>query len=201
MKCTKYALNHKSVSSKVHLYSYCIMDNHVHMQMSYDECSSYLSSFMRVSHAQFGATFNKIFRRSGKVANERPKTPLIENSDHLMRVHFYIEANPVRANMVKLEKLKYFKYSSYKFFAFGIKDEWSKLITLPDWYMELGKTMAIRRSKYRKLFLSYLTNEVFGSQWIYKKFIGSPLWQDQMVCKVNSLINQAQFKLTELNTT
>ncbi len=190
-----------SVSSKVKLHTYCLMDNHAHMQMSYDDDSSYLSSFMRVSHARFGQTFNKIFGRSGKVANERPKTPLIENSEHCMRVHFYIEANPVRANMVSLEKLKFYKYSCYKFFAHGIKDSWSKLLTLPEWYVTLGKTPRSRQSKYRKLFLKYLTSELFGSKWMYAKYIGSPMWQDQMIGRAKNLLDQVLLTITSPNTT
>ncbi len=177
------------------------MDNHAHMQMSYEDDSSYLSSFMRVSHARFGHTFNKIFSRSGKVANERPKTPLIENSEHCMRVHFYIEANPVRANMVTLEKLKFYKHSSYRFFAHGIKDNWSKLLTLPEWYVSLGKTPRSRQSKYRKLFLKYLTSELFGSKWMYAKYIGSPMWQDQMIGWAKNLLDQALLSITSPNTT
>ncbi len=201
MKCTQYALEHRSVNTNVKLYSYCLMDNHAHMQMSYDEDSSYLSSFMRVSHARFGYTFNKISKRSGKVANERPKTPLIENSEHCMRVHFYIEANPVRANMVTLEKLKFYKYSSYRFFAHGIRDAWTSLLTLPDWYLALGKTKAVRQSKYRKLFLKYLSSELFGSKWMYAKYIGGPVWQEQMIKMTKNIMGLVILRATELNTT
>ncbi len=201
MKCTKYALEHRSVNSKVKIYSYCLMDNHAHMQMSYDEDSSYLSSFMRVSHARFGYTFNKIFKRTGKVANERPKTPLIENPEHCMRVHFYIEANPVRANIVSVEGLKLYKYSSYRFFAHGIRDAWTSLLTLPNWYLALGKTKSARQSKYRKLFLKYLSSELFGSKWMYTRYIGNPMWQDQMIGKAKELMDRVLMKSTALNST
>ncbi len=180
LNSTEYALTHKSVNSNVKLYSYCLMDNHTHMQMSYSNNSSYISNFMRISHARFGAAANKIFRRTGKVANERPKTPLIENEEHSMRVHFYIEANPVRAQMVKAENLRFYKYSSYKFYAHGIRDGWSKLLTIPDWYIKLGKTRRERQSKYRRLFLEYLENELFGFKWIFEKYIGRPSWKLKM---------------------
>lgn len=193
MNCTKYALLHKSTDQNVNLHSYCLMDNHTHMQMSYNGSSGWLSSFMRISHAKFGLSFNRTHKRSGKVANERPKTPLIENTEHLIRVHFYIEANPVRANKIPLEKLRFYKYSSYRFYAYGIKDQWTELLTIPEWYLGLGQTAAERQRKYRKLFLEYLQESLSKkSQEMLQLFIGSPLWKEKMFTKAKSLVKKLQ---------
>ena len=202
MNCTKYALLHKSSGSNVKLHSYCLMDNHTHMQMSYNESSGWLSSFMRISHAKFGLSFNREHKRSGKVANERPKTPLIENTEYLMRVHFYIEANPVRANKISFKKLRFYKYSSYRFYAYGTKDSWSELLTTPEWYLELGKTAVERQRKYRKLFLEYLQESLTKkSQEMLQLFIGSPLWKEQMFEKAKDLIQKLQALKPELDST
>ena len=64
------------------------MNNHSHMLIDYWETSEDLSQFMRLSHSRFGFTYNRLHNKSGKVANERPKTPLIEDPNHNMRVHF-----------------------------------------------------------------------------------------------------------------
>ena len=114
---------------------------------------------MPSTHGRFGLNFNKTKGRTGKVANERPKTPLIENNEHCMRVHFYIEANPVRANLCKKEYLKHYKYSTFKFYAYGIRDAYTELLSLPDWYMDLGKTAKQRQKKYIKLFYEYLEED------------------------------------------
>lgn len=202
MNCTEYALKHKSSAQMVQLHSYCLMDNHTHMQLSYNESSEWLSNFMRISHAKFGLNYNKAHERSGKVANERPKTPLIENTEHLMRVHFYIEANPIRANKIKLEKLKYYKYSSYRFYAHGIKDKWTELLTIPDWYLELGRTTIERQRKYRKLFLEYLQeNLTKKSQEMLQLLIGSPLWKEKIFNKIKLIIKDQQALKPLLNTT
>jgi REP element-mobilizing transposase RayT len=180
LKCTEYALKHKSIKNKVKLTSFCIMSNHTHMHLDYEDSSEYLSKFMRIAHARFGYAFNKINNSSGKVANERPKTPLIQDAEHSMRVHFYIEANPVRAKIIKLAKLQFSQYSSYGFYAYGRKTKWSHLITIPQWYLDLGKTAKERQAKYRKLFKEYLEEGTKPEKFL-KPFIGTLLWVDQSV--------------------
>ena len=191
-KCTEKALNHPSVSKNVHIHSYCLMDNHTHMEMSYKDDSTHLSSFMRIAHSHFGATFNRLKKRSGKVANERPGTPLIQDEEHMMRVHFYIEANPIRAKMCTYEKLKFYKHSSFKFYAFGIRDQWSHLITIPQWYINLGKTAKQRQAKYRKLFKLYLEKDIGGSKWMFAPFIGTPYWQNKKMNMMKTVIRLRQ---------
>ncbi len=132
-------LKHRGSDDSVKLQSFCLMSNHVHQQMSYSAGAAKLSHVMRVAHGTFGMRFNRAFNRSGKVANERPKTPLINGVESEMRVHFYIEANPIRAGMVKPEKLRFYFWNSYRFYAHGEVDEWTQHITPPQWYIDLGK--------------------------------------------------------------
>lgn len=141
---------------KIRILGFCLMNNHVHLVVYYCEGSHHLSNYMRNAHGRFGARFNKRFKRSGKVAEGRPKTPLVQDDDHLMRLHFYVEANPVRAGICKAEHLRFFKYSSYRFFAYGIRDNFTQLLTPPDWYLRLGSTAKDRQRRYRKLFWEYL---------------------------------------------
>ena len=175
LKCTEYALNHASVRNNIKLSSFCIMNNHVHMQTQYKKCSSYLSQFMRISHSRFGFSYNRIHKSSGKVANERPQTPLIEDPTHDMRVQFYIEANPIRAGFRKLENLHIYKYSSYGFYAYGKKTQWTHLLTIPDWYLKLGQTASERQKVYRKLFKEYLEQDIDSSEML-RPFIGTLVW-------------------------
>ncbi len=77
--------------------------------------------------------------------NERPRTALIGGIASEMRVHFYIEANPIRAGMVKLEKFRYYFWNSYRYFAHGELDERTQQITPPQWYLELGVTVQERQ--------------------------------------------------------
>src|SRR5690606_18678822 len=129
----------------VQIHSYCVMDNHYHQSTRYEDTSESLSNHMRYAHSLFGSRYNRLHKRSGKVAEARPKTSLIENEEHEMRVHFYIEANPIRANMCAPENLKNYKYNTFKFYAYGIRDEHTSLLTIPQWYLDLGKTAQERQ--------------------------------------------------------
>ena len=171
-----FGLKHRGSGDSVKLRTFCLMSNHVHQQMSYENGAAKLSHVMRVAHSAFGMRFNRAFNRSGKVANERPKTPLIGGTESEMRVHFYIEANPIRAQMVKLEKLRYCSWNSYRFYAYGVIDEWTNHITPPQWYLDLGSTALERQKAYRALFRKYLEQITVTWTQFLSHFIGSALW-------------------------
>ncbi len=175
----------------VHIYSFCVMDNHYHQSTGYEESSQTLSSYMRYAHSLFGSRFNKVNKRSGKVAESRPKTSLIEDEEHEIRVQFYIEANPIRANLCSAENLKNYKYNSFKFYAYGLKDEYTGLLTVPEWYMKLGKTAKERQRKYRKLFYAYLAEQT-KPEWKSNKFesafIGSSYWEAFQKQRISSFV-------------
>ena len=190
LNCTKFAITHSSVEECVQLQSFCIMDNHTHMQMSYDGNSERLSKFMRISHARFGLLFNREANRSGKVANERPKTPLIEDSEHNMRVHLYIESNPIRARMMSLEELKNWDYCSYGYYAHGKTTEWTGMLTAPDWYIRLGETSEERQISYRKLFREYINSDIGLVTPSYERttYIGNEMWTVKMYGMAKDII-------------
>ena len=177
LDCTKTGLKHKSSNSQIELHAYCVMDNHSHQVVKYSNGMDNLSNFMRIAHGEFGRRFNHATKRTGKVANERPKTVVVQDSDHSqMRAQFYVEANPIRANKRKFENLKLYKFSSFRFYAFGIIDEFTKNLVPPDWYLRLGKTPEERQQKYRSLFQKYLKwtkNEPFD---YLGRFIGEIYW-------------------------
>ena len=167
LNCTRQALKDLPDPNAVQIHAFCVMDNG----------AQNLSNYMRKSHSEFGRKYNKLHKRSGKVAEGRPKTPLIEDSAHLARVHFYVEANPIRAGKMNLERLKTYEYSSYPFYAYGKKGKHTDLLTKPDWYLELGKTPKAQQREYRKLFREYLEDNKIGFKNYLKAFIGSPIWE------------------------
>ncbi len=179
LRCLFRALRHKSVNSEVKIHAFCVMSNHAHVVARYKSESRKLSDFMRIAHGVFGQVFNKIKKRQGPVAYDRPKTPLVqERIKNMMRVHFYVEANPLRAQMVR--DLKLCEYSSYAYYAWGVVNEFTSNLTEPEWYIELGKTAKARQSRYRSLFNGYLgqtmnrLKELTGS-----RFIGSDEWCEE----------------------
>lgn len=192
LKCLEEALEYNNQKENCKIHAFCVMSNHFHQLASYQNGSDKLSNFMRYSHALFGIRYNRAHRRSGKVAEGRPKTPLIQNITHEMRVQFYIEANPIRARIRTVENLKSYPYSSYGFYAYGIKTKFTHLLTIPEWYLALGPTPQIRQEKYRKLFQEYLNIESSPShsQVFKRSFIGDLLWVEEIRTKIKTTIMQ-----------
>lgn len=183
MDCLVSSLERENLSyyGKVKIHSYTVMGNHFHAIITYEESAENLSNFTRRAHGCYGHKYNKEHKKSGSVTDGRFKTSLIENSDHEMRVHFYVEANPIRAGIATIDNLHRFRFSSYKFYAYGISDEYSKYLTIPEWYLNLGKTPFERRKKYRKLFRQYLNeNAEFKllRKEMHARFIGTIIWRE-----------------------
>lgn len=186
LSCIKRALKTHNKEGSLKIFAYTVMDNHFHNLMDYQSGSGKLSAFLRQAHSLFGAAFNRWHNRSGKVAEGRPKTSLIENIEHLIRVHFYIEANPVRAGRCTLNQLRFYKHSSYRFYAYGIEDEFTQILTIPDWYRQLGATSRQRQYRYRALFQEYLGTDANGFE-LLAPFIGSPTWVLTSATRVREL--------------
>jgi putative transposase len=88
-------------------------------------------------HQRYGTT--------GHVWQGRFKSPVCQDSDHLLVVLRYIEANPLRAGMVS-DPADYL-WSSYQCHGMGRAD--SLLDPFPEWE-QLGRTEAQRRARWRR---------------------------------------------------
>jgi len=181
-------------------HSYCLMGTHPHETgtVKPDENNDLetgiqkLGNWMRNAHSQFGAAYNRRYKRRGKVAYDRPKTSEIENQDGLLRVMFYGDVNPVRAGIVS-HPSKY-KYSSYRFYAYGEKNEFTDQLTMPACYLALGKTPQQRQKAYRSLCDQYLREKGLLDDAPLEmecRFIGSESWQnDRRVALRKSIKNR-----------
>jgi len=198
--CQKASEKINNIQKQVAIHSYCLMSNHVHLGTTYLSSSRSLSEWMRSCHGRFGASYNRLHHRSGKVAEGRPKTSLIQDDEHLMRVHFYIEANPIRAGLCQAENLHLQKYSSFRFYAYGIRDEFTCLLTIPDWYMKLGKTAKQRQAKYRTLFYTYLKESKEAKNFSAQLFIGTECWLMKMKQKLRELMRSSRFQAESTNS-
>lgn len=116
-----------------------------------------LSRLFQVANSRFGRWYNRLHRRSGKVAEERFKTLRIQDDRRLQTVMFYGDANPVRAGIVRHPRD--YRWSSYRHYAFGERSPHSELLTEPGWYVALGRTAALRQRAYRRLIDAYLRND------------------------------------------
>ena len=100
------------------VYSYCLMDNHVHLLVKCKEI--HISSFISRVHGMYAKIFNKKYRYLGTLYQKRYFTEIIENDSQLLATSRYIHLNPVKAKMVN--KPEEYKWSSYSM-TIGIEKE------------------------------------------------------------------------------
>lgn len=167
-----------------HLQALTLMSNHEH-EISRVTNPRYFSNHMRRHHSRYGAYFNRKYNRCGKVAQDRPKTCLIETDRHEMTAVFYIHANPIRAKIVR--DAKNYRWSTHRLYAYGQKESWMRNIVFPSWYLALGKTMKLRQRKYRSLFDKYLRQSGRRRRTFLKRhFFGSYQWMKRLDGKISA---------------
>lgn len=177
-------LESKKFQCGVRVHALTLMSNHTH-EIYGIQSPVHFSHHMRRHHSRYGAHFNKQNQRCGKVAQDRPKTCLIGDEHHEMIATFYAHANPVRAGIVG--DAKDYLWSTHRLFAFGKRERWMRNITLPGWYMKLGKNMVQRQKQYRKRYAQYL-KDAGGrkQQFLQKLFFGPAPWLIAMENEVRS---------------
>lgn len=100
------------------LYAYCLMDNHIHLQIKTQEAK--LSTIMQQINTIYSRYFNQEYNLVGHTFQGRYRAELIETDAYMLETNRYIHNNPVHAKMVK-SPLDY-KWSSYFAFVYGRDD-------------------------------------------------------------------------------
>jgi putative transposase len=99
-------LNKSATIHKVTVHDYCLMDNHYHILL--ETTKDNLSAFMRVVNANYAKYFNKKYKRSGHLFQDRYKSKYIISDDYLYTLIRYIENNPLEASAsTKVGKYQY----------------------------------------------------------------------------------------------
>jgi len=123
------------------LYGYCLLDNHFHLLIRPRGASiSRIMQSLLVSHTQ---RYHKHHRSGGHVWQGRFKSPVIQNDEHLLTVLRYIEANPLRARIVR--RAEEYCWSSYPHHGAGQANE---LVDRLNLYNELAASPAVRQRKW-----------------------------------------------------
>jgi len=104
------------------LLCYCLMTNHVHLQIKTFDCS--ISIIMKRINQIYAQYFNKKYNYIGHVFQDRYHSEIIKDDSQMLTTSRYIHLNAVRANMVK--EPEEYDYSSYSMYI-GCKKE--KLIS------------------------------------------------------------------------
>jgi putative transposase len=140
------------------------MENHVHLVGQQENVRDF-SGFFRTVHSLFARFANHRNSRSGQFVMDRPFSPVIESDRHLLSVMAYVDLNGVRAKRDVSPNDS--KWSSYKFYAFGIADD---LLTPAPSYLALAEDAKRRRIEYRALVTAMLReNEILSSVGISRR--------------------------------
>lgn len=161
------------------MHGYVMMSNHGHETAGITGESKAYSDHMRRAHGLFGLHYNKRHSRLGKVAHSRPKTLQIQDDEKLKDSMFYHDCNPVRAGIVKHPTdILWKEFSSCRFYAYGEKNSYTDMLTMPEWYKKLGKTPKRRQHKYRSMLDRYLVQNGLkrDPKMSSGYFIGGELW-------------------------
>ena len=128
------------------LYSYCLMTNHIHLQLQTKQDEIW--KIMRTINLFYARYFNNSYNFIGHLFQGRYRSEIIEKDSYNLVTSRYIHLNPVRANMVDTP-IEY-SWSSYQV------------------YMGNYKTELISEEK----ILSYFKN---NSRDLYKKYVESKI--------------------------
>ncbi|MDF1876211.1 transposase [Sulfurimonas sp. SAG-AH-194-L11] len=100
-------LNKSALLHKVVVHDYCLMDNHYHLVI--ETSQENLSAFMRIVNANYAKFFNKTYKRSGHLWQDRYKSKYITSEDYLYTLIKYIEHNPLEAKLA--DKVTHYPYT------------------------------------------------------------------------------------------
>ncbi|MRG84988.1 transposase [Salinibacillus xinjiangensis] len=85
--------------SKYQIFSYCLMNNHVHLLIK--EVEEEISLAMKRISSSYVFWYNEKYERSGHLFQERFKSESVESRDYFFTVLRYIHQNPLKAGLVK----------------------------------------------------------------------------------------------------
>jgi REP element-mobilizing transposase RayT len=150
-------LNEKLPDKECEFRAINLLSNHTHELYQISDIKVF-SEFMRSHHTKYGMFFNKKHVRTGKVAEERPKTVPIKSDFQEMIATFYIHTNPLKHGIVHtMEELRHCEWSTHILYGYGIYKKWMKKIILPQWYFNLGTTEQHRQDSYLFLVKEYVS--------------------------------------------
>ncbi|WP_240035278.1 transposase [Neobacillus notoginsengisoli] len=95
------------------LHAFCIMPNHVHLQLETADQPPW--KIMQYINSAYAVYFNKKHHHTGHVFDKRFNAVLVGNKKYELELSRYIHLNPLRAGLVS--KLEDYDWSSYPAYA------------------------------------------------------------------------------------
>lgn len=83
----------------VKVFGYCLMPNHVHLILTFDQPDPFVKMMQCMSQS-YTFWFNRKYKKTGHLWQGRYKSMAIAKDDYLLNCISYVEANPVRSGLV-----------------------------------------------------------------------------------------------------
>lgn len=93
------------------LYSYVLMPNHIHLEIK-DE-NEKLSQIMQSIQLRYSLYFNKKYKRTGHLFENRFKSKTVEVEIYKLNLVRYIHQNPVKAGISEIDRYRWSSYNEY----------------------------------------------------------------------------------------
>ena len=97
------------------LHAYCLMTNHIHLQL--ETINKHIKHIMKMLNSRYAIYFNKRHKLVGHVFQGRYGAEIIETKDYQLEVSRYIHLNPLEAEMVS--RPEDYRWSSYRAYVLG----------------------------------------------------------------------------------
>ena len=133
----------------VAVYSFCVMSNHFHKVSELLGDPKWMSKWAHALHTSFSVKYNRLFKRRGPLGQDRFKSVIADDDEAMMEMMFYGDWNPVEAGIANHPRE--YTFSSYRFYAYGETNRWTRYLTRPQWYENLADTDEERQRLYIEL--------------------------------------------------
>lgn len=96
----------------VQIYAFCLMENHVHLELN--DTKQKISLFMQCLCSMYARYFNRKYDRIGHLFQERYLSEVIKDEKYFVTVFRYILQNPEKAGVSKTKNYRWSSYNLYK---------------------------------------------------------------------------------------
>jgi putative transposase len=105
--------NPKYIGQNLSLFAFCLMPNHFHLLIK-QKNAKFISVFMKKVVVSYALYFNKKYKRSGALFQNRYQGSLLQSKYNLKRIYYYIHSNPKEAGIIK--NYDVYKWSSLYYY-------------------------------------------------------------------------------------
>lgn len=142
----------------VSIHASAFMKTHYHLIVT-PATKDGLARTMQVADGRHTKYFNRKYKRTGTLWNERYNAVLLDDERYWYTCLRYVDLNPFRAHIVSAPEES--RWSSYRVHAFGDKCDW---LTTHPLYLRLGSTPDERQAAYRAMCDRRLTDDELDQQ-------------------------------------